>query len=168
MHPRSRVRTKNASWGASVESPGGTTVQVSSANGVSVKRKKTTTPGGKNGVFHQCCLEDDSCSYLNPCSSCKAKNQHADRNARAKARSDAAKRTNKDQSCDHACEPDGTLVTQTSQALNRSRREQYKAHSVGLNERRRVKRKIIFSKPEWDAVMLMRDDLMRHLQVEVE
>ena len=72
-HPKSRARNGNAKWGPPVNSPGGTTIQISSANGASVKRLKTTTPGGKNNVFHQCCVDSVSCSLLNPCSSCTIK-----------------------------------------------------------------------------------------------
>jgi len=55
--------------------------------------------------------------------------------------------------------------TRTSEVLNRSRREQYKQRFVGLNERRRAKQEIVFPKTEWDAVVLMRDDLMRHFKL---
>ena len=170
-HPKSRARNGNAKWGPPVNSPGGTTIQISSANGASVKRLKTTTPGGKNNVFHQCCVDSVSCSLLNPCSSCTIKNQQADRNARAKTGRVSAKQTNKDQtcdhvgedqSCDHVGEPDGTLETHTSEALNRSRREQYKQRSVDLNKIRRAKHKIIFSKIEYDALVLLKDELMLH------
>ena len=154
-HPKSRARNGNAKWGPPVNSPGGTTIQISSANGASVKRLKTTTPGGKNNVFHQCCVDSVSCSLLNPCSSCTIKNQQADRNARAKTGRVSAKQTNKDQtcdhvgedqSCDHVGEPGGTLETHTSEALNRSRREQYKQRSVDLNKIRRAKHKLFSRK----------------------
>ena len=165
MPKHSRSRSSNAKWGPQVNTPGGTAIQIGSANGLSLKRIKTTTPGGNSEVFHQCCLDSDSFSLLSQCSSCTIKNNQADRNARAKPGSVSAKQTNTDRSCDHIGEPGGTLKTQTSEALNRSRREQYKAHSVGLNEMRRAKLKIIFSKTEWDAVMLMKDDLMLHFKL---
>ena len=111
----SRSRSSNAKWGPQVNTPGGTAIQISSANGVNVKRLKTTTPDGKNDVFHQFCLDSDSCSLLSQCSSCTRKNNQADRNARAKARNISGKQAKKDQSCDDIGEPE------TSETSNRSR-----------------------------------------------
>ena len=123
MPKHSRSRSSNAKWGPQVNTPGGTAIQIGSANGFSLKRIKTTTPGGNSEVFHQYCLDSDSCSLLSQCSSCTIKNNQADRNAREKPGSASAKQTNKDRSCDHIGEPGGTLKTQTAAALNRSRRD---------------------------------------------
>ena len=155
-----KARGENAKWGPPVGSPGGTMYQINTANGKSVKRTKSTTPGGKNEVLHQFCIDDLLCSVSNPCTSCKTKNPQADRNARAKARSITAKPTDQDESCGHSGESNGALATQTTGASNHLRRERYKERSAELNKARRAKNKVVFSKADYDLLKMKTNELM--------